>query len=374
MTSRTAVPRSAWLLVVALFAERFAAHVFHGEFIERAMAGGLSRRDALWTLTIGDAWAMLGFALGAALATLRPRLAAASGVTLALMGALYSTQSSPDWRVVAVLVSVGSACSVVGMYAAWSQVVQRCAGVSERIAPIALFVFAYRLAPLLAPERSGGISGSVLAWGIALGFVWLSGLAGTSYDRGETNARVSAQAARGWFGAGALVIPGAVWVANSLVVPGEFEAAREVVFEWCLCLFLLVIALLPPLRAWLSARRAIATGLVVSAGTACWEVFCYELHVPFVTWVWVVGAAAAGALLFSVAFAVLASGGRRVSVGLLFAYFFISHGASSVYYLYQDQRVPGGPFGVLVALLTIPLLLAFMKWERRFSRLLMLDA
>lgn len=379
MKPEPAVPVVVWLLAVVLFIERLAAGLFREEFAARAVAGGSPELDPIWTLAIADCWAPLGFALGAALALVSPRIAVGAGVALSALGASYSMQGSTDWRVVAVLVAVGSACSTLGVYVALSRVLQVASCVSQRLAPVALCVFAERLAsvlmPLLTPEIWGGFAtfAAVLAWGVGLGLVLASGVVSGSI-RTETRRVVGAREARGWFGAGALVIFGAFWLSNSLVVPGEFEASRGVVYGWSSCVALSVIALVPFVRLRLSARRALLVGLVASAGAVYCAVVSHELHLRFTTWIWVVAAGCAGALLQVFAFAVFSSGGKRVASAVLFAYFFITHAASSSYYLYQGQELPGGLLGVLAALISVPLLVILARREKRFSRLLMLDA
>ena len=370
MTLRRQLPRGGWVLLGVLLAERFGAGLFQRELVERATAAGLSRLDASVVSALARFWALPGFALGALVSWFWPRAALGLGLALSLSGALYSVRGGCDWRVVSAVVAVGSACSLLAVFASLAARLRPARGVAERMAPVALFVSVEHLAALLTPKMGGfGAWAGAACWVLGLVLLLLVARGSTcAIDGGGPTPRRGQARLR----AGALVIFGAILVPNSLATPGEFEQSRALVFEWALCLGLLALSLFRAAR--ISAWRALLSGLVLSAGCTLSAVVCYELHVPFVTWGWVAVAGLAGALLYAVAYAVLLAGGRRVSVVMLFWFFSVTRGASCFYYWIQNQEMPGGFLGLLVALFSVPLLVALTKWERRFSRLLMLDA
>ncbi|MCA9646155.1 MAG: hypothetical protein KC492_35940 [Myxococcales bacterium] len=367
-TLRRSLPPVAWLLLGVLCVQSLGTAAFQTEIASRASAAGLSRLDASMVSDLARFWALPGFGLGALVSWFRPRIALCLGLALSLSAALYAMRGDCDWRVVSAVVAIGGACSLIAVYASLAEQLE-LNGVAQRMAPVALFVSVEHLAALLTPKIGGfgGWTGAVcwaLGLALSLGAVSVKSMA---REHEPTTRQGSA-----WLSAGALVIFGAMGLPNSFMTPGEFEPSRTLVFEWTLCLGLLALGLFR--GVWLSAWRALLFGLAVSAGCTLSAVVCYELHVPLVTWVWVVTAGLGGAALYAFAFAVLLGGGRRVSVVMLFWFFGITRGASSFYYWIQGQEMPGGSLGLIVALFSVPLLVALATWERRFTRWLMLDA
>ncbi|MEZ4374321.1 MAG: hypothetical protein R3B07_26105 [Polyangiaceae bacterium] len=253
MTLRRLLPRGGWVLLGVLLAERFGAGLFQRELVERATAAGLSRLDASVVSVLARFWALPGFALGALVSWFWPRAALGLGLALCLSGALYSMRGGCDWRVVSAVVVVGSACSLLAVFASLAAQLRQARGVTERMAPVALFVSVEHLAALLTP-KIGGFGGwaGAACWALGLALSLLVARGSTPAMDGGGPATRRGQA---WLGAGALVIFGAILVPNSLATPGEFEASRALVFEWALCLGLLALSLFR--AAWLSAWRAL---------------------------------------------------------------------------------------------------------------------